>query len=178
MISKKTPYIQYFIGAFTEKAGKEYSRSKTFWISQALLGGIVVLSSFLDKLFTFPILISLMISIVSGYLLSTIFLKFVLTNSFSHKDYRLLTNKEIEKVILNTQKFWVLILVENFIFLSIFVLAITSLMHNTFKSTNFFMIVGGIFVFNVIKKAIHPYKVIKARRVLKKQMKEGKFNDK
>lgn len=50
-------------------------------------------------------------------------------------------------------------------------------MNNALKSTDFFMTLAGIFVFILIKKSVHPYQGIKARRILKKQMKEGKFND-
>lgn len=174
---KNTPYVQHFIGEFTEKTGKEYSRGKTFWISQALLGGVVALSFFLDKIFTFPVLVSLLIAILSGYLLATIFVKIALTNSFGQRDYRMLTNKEIGAAISNSQNFWVLILVELFIVLSTSILTMISLMYSSLKSTNFFMISGGIFVFILIKKSIHPYQGIKARKILKKQMKEGKFHD-
>ncbi|EKJ3581709.1 TPA: hypothetical protein ACN1ND_000270 [Enterococcus faecalis] len=117
---KNTPYIQHFIGEFTEEAGKEYSKGNTFWISQAFAGGIVVLSLFLDNIFSFPVLISLFISILSGYVLSEIFVKFILTNSFGRRDYRLLSNKEVQEAILNAKKFWVLILVEIFMILSTF----------------------------------------------------------
>lgn len=172
---ENSAYIQHFKGPFTEKAGKNYSFSGTFWLGQSILVGTAILGSVLDSIFEFPVLISIIIAIATGVICAKVFIKVMIVNSLSERDYRELSKKELLRAISNPNRFWVLWLTElGFIVVTSFV--VLFLLTQEFISGKEFIMLGlSSFVIISLHDAVHPRLMLKARKILKKQLKEGKF---
>jgi quinol-cytochrome oxidoreductase complex cytochrome b subunit len=174
---KNVPYIQHFKGSFTESAGNSYSKGGTFWLGQAILGGTAFLGMVLDAIFKFPVVISVVIAIFLGLVLGNLFIKITITNSLGEKEYRKITKEEVSRSISNSKSFWVLRIAVVFMVLGLLLMLFIQISNNKFKGKDFIILTIGIFAVVGITEAVHPKQGLKARKILKKQLKEGKFDD-
>lgn len=172
---KNVPYIQHFVGPFTEKAGKSYSFSETFWLSQALMGGVAIIANILNGMFDFPVLLSIIIAIVTGMILGKFFIQITIVHSFGKREYRELSVKEIEKALSNSKNVFGLRVAEIFMIVILFFVLLIPLLNGDFDAQSFVMTLLGVFVVTGIHSAVSPKLALKARKILKKQLKEGKF---
>ncbi|GAB2025556.1 hypothetical protein [Lactovum odontotermitis] len=177
MTLKHTPYIQHFVGPYTESAGATYSRSNTFWLGQLILPGAAIAGIFLDSLFKFPVMVGIVLAVILGCSLGEVFIKIMLTNSLGEREYRQLTQAEIKRAISNSKAFWIMLLVEGILVSGIVFVSLISLSENTFKGKDFVMFIVGTFGTVALHNSIYPHRGLKARKILKKQLKEGKYND-
>ncbi|MEQ6207111.1 hypothetical protein IGK38_000292 [Enterococcus pernyi] len=174
---KSTPYVQHFKGAYTETAGKSYSKSRTFWTSQVLMVGMVTFGTILDRLLIFPVLVSLLLVWCLGYVLAHVFIGIMITNSLGEKEYRNFSPNEIQGVVSNSPKFWILLFVEFLLTIGILFVSIISIFDHMLKGEDFIELLFGVFSLASLRKIVPPILGIKAGGILKKQIKEGKFHD-
>ena len=174
------PYIEYFEikGGSVEKTGYEYSNSITFWLSLLLLCVTNVMGLSLDKILTINPIIGLVVSIGTAILFVELILNF-LKNKIIHsqKEYRV-TKQDICSVLQQgKKKYWVLHLTNCLLTFGLFLAIIIIISNNTMLGKDFIMINLLVSVVTFIQGTIHPNKVMKARKILRKQLKAGVFSD-
>ncbi|MGG5311632.1 hypothetical protein [Enterococcus sp. DIV2381] len=174
---KNTPYVQHFKGAYTETSGRSYSKSRTFWTSQVLMAGMTTFGTILDRVLIFPVLVSLLLVLCLGYVLAHVFIEIMMTNSLGEKDYRNFSPNEIQGVVSNSRKFWMLLFVETLLTLGVFFVSIISISEQMLRGEDFIALLFCVFSLATLRKIVPSNLGIKAGKILKKQMKEGKFHD-
>lgn len=173
---KKAPYIQDFDGSHTEKAGKSYSYLNTFLLSFGILAFSSIFGIIWDFYVTLPVMISIAIFSVLGFIVGKFFIKIMITNSMSSSSYGNIKQKEINKVLKQRQTFIILNLTLWIFSISVMVGILISLSIGNIHGKSSFMLSLGWFVI-IALKSFHPQKALKAIKILKKQLKEGKFDD-
>ncbi|MCJ1976683.1 hypothetical protein [Pseudolactococcus paracarnosus] len=174
------PYIEYFEikGGNEEKTGYDYSHPNTFWLGLLLMSVTNVMGVFLDKILTINPIIGTIVSVGSAIFFIELILKF-LKNKIIHnqKEYRV-TKYDISRVLQQgTKKYWVLWLTDCLLVLGLVLAIIIIFSSNKMSGKDFIMINLLVSVVTFFQGTIHPNKVIKARRILKKQLKAGKYNE-
>lgn len=171
---RNAPYIQMFR---TSKKEKSYSYTNTFFLSYAFLGVIGLGGLILDNFFKFPVLISLLTSVLTGFSLGRIIVYLTITKSFSEEIYDKVENKQIEKAIRNKHNLWGLRIVKWFVVLLFILFSIMLFAKSKMTGGDFIAIIFVMFGLTYMEDAIHPRKGLKAIKILKKQLEEGKFDD-
>lgn len=174
---KNVPYIQRFVGPYTEKSMGRYSKSTTFWLGQALLGFSALFGIILDAIFTFPVLISIILLLFFGVVGSKIFVRIIITNSLGRREYCCFKKKEIQKAISKPSRFWVLWLTELFCSIGLIFAIMITLSENSLSGRGFIMFGISFFTIPLLHFSVHPRLMLKARKILKKQLKEGKYDE-
>ncbi|MFK4964778.1 MULTISPECIES: hypothetical protein [Lactococcus] len=168
------PYIQRYKA---KKVVKSYSYSNTFFLSYLFLGLVGFMGIFLDYFFKFPVLISLIISILIGISLGKTVVYLTVIKLLGEKKYCKIDKKQIEKAIKNKSNLWGLRIVKWFIIVLFIIFSLMLFDKSIMAGGDFIAIILGVFGVTYIETAIHPSKGIKAIKILKKQLKEGKFDD-
>lgn len=174
---KEKPYIQYFDGPYTEKARGDYSKSNTFWLGQIVSGIVAFLSFIINALFTLPVVLSIAVAIFVGYVAGWLVGKIMVANSLRERDYKKITKEEITKCISEAHRFWVLRITEIVFAIGVFLGILLALLYGEIRGKYFLMLMLGVFVIKLLNYSVHPRLMLKARKILKKQLKEGKFDD-
>ncbi len=173
---KQTLFIQNFGGSHTEESGKSYSYFNTIWLSFGILVSAVVFGWVWDFYIKVPVIVSLIVFTVLGILTGKIFIKIMVKNSMRSRSYEDIDKNSIQKILKQRQGFVVLSLT-----LWIFAIAVTigsliALTMGKIDGESSFMLSLGWFVVSLLK-SFHPQLGIKAIKIIKKQSKEGNFND-
>lgn len=175
---KHVPYIQHFGGRFTEAGGaKSYSYINTFGLSYLLMLLVGISGTILNIFIIIPPLFGIIFALLLGIALGKIFIKIIVFNSMNEREYRPLTNREIKKVIENGKSARVLRVVIILMGLGLCLATIIYLSEERFYAKDFIMFVMASFIISSINAIGQPGKVLKAIKILKKQLKEGKFDD-
>ncbi|GAB2023881.1 hypothetical protein RyT2_29640 [Pseudolactococcus yaeyamensis] len=173
------PYIEYFEieGGNEEKTGYEYSHSNTFWLGLLLMSVTNVMGLFLDKILTINPIIGLVVSVGTAILFMELILNF-LKKKITHnqKEYRV-TKNDIYRALQHGKKIWVLRLTNCLLILGLFLAIIIIISSNKMSGKDFIMINLLVSVITFIQGTIHPNQVMKARKILKKQLKAEVFSD-
>ncbi|WP_459790274.1 hypothetical protein [Lactococcus garvieae] len=93
------------------------------------------------------------------------------------KKYCKIDKKQIEKAIKNKSNLWGLRIVKWFIIVLFIIFSLMLFDKSIMAGGDFIAIILGVFGVTYIETAIHPSKGIKAIKILKKQLKEGNFDD-
>lgn len=173
------PYIEYFEieGGNEEKTGYEYSHSNTFWLGLLLMSVTNVMGLFLDKILTINPIIGLVVSVGTAILFMELILNFLKKKiTYNQKEYRV-TKNEIYRALQHGKKIWVLRLTNCLLILGLFLAIIIIISSNKMSGKDFIMINLLVSVITFIQGTIHPNQVMKARKILKKQLKAEVFSD-
>ena len=173
------PYIEYFEieGGNEEKTGYEYSHSNTFWLGLLLMSVTNVMGLFLDKILTINPIIGLVVSVGTAILFMELILNFLKKKiTYNQKEYRV-TKNEIYRALQHGKKIWVLRLTNCLLILGLFLAIIIIISSNKMSGKDFIMINLLVSVITFIQGTIHPNQVMKARKILKKQLKAEIFSD-
>ena len=173
------PYIEYFEikGGNEEKTGYEYSHSNTFWLGLILMSVTNVMGLFLDKILTINPIIGSVVSVGTAILFMELILNF-LKKKITHnqKEYRV-TKNDIYRALQHGKKIWVLRLTNCLLILGLFLAIIIIISSNKMSGKDFIMINLLVSVVTFIQGTTHPNRVMKARKILKKQLKAEIFSD-
>lgn len=173
------PYIEYFEieGGNEEKTGYEYSHSNTFWLGLLLMSVTNVMGLFLDKILTINPIIGLVVSVGTAILFMELILNFLKKKiTYNQKEYRV-TKNDIYRALQHGKKIWVLRLTNCLLILGLFLAIIIIISSNKMSGKDFIMINLLVSVITFIQGTIHPNQVMKARKILKKQLKAEVFSD-
>ena len=173
------PYIEYFEieGGNEEKTGYEYSHSNTFWLGMLLMSVTNVMGLFLDKILTINPIIELEENVGTAILFMELILNFLKKKiTYNQKEYRV-TKNEIYRALQHGKKIWVLRLTNCLLILGLFLAIIIIISSNKMSGKDFIMINLLVSVITFIQGTIHPNQVMKARKILKKQLKAEVFSD-
>ena len=175
----KEPYIQWFQGYDANGHTSEYSKSNTFWLGMTVSGFAAILGIILDKIFVFPVFLSLVVAGAVGIILGKFLLKMMIEKYMGKREYRKITKVEILQVIERpeSKKIWKLWLIEIFLILLALLGAIIMLSNGEMKGKDFIMSGISTFGITLLHCTVYPRLTMKARKILKKQLKEGKFDD-
>ena len=172
-------YIEYFEieGENEQKTGYEYSHSNTFWLGLLLMSVTNVMGLFLDKILKINPIIGLVVSVGTAILFMELILNFLKKKiTYNQKEYRV-TKNEIYRALQHGKKIWVLRLTNCLLILGLFLAIIIIISSNKMSGKDFIMINLLVSVITFIQGTIHPNQVMKARKILKKQLKAEVFSD-
>lgn len=173
---KGVPFIQNFVGPHTEAEGKSYSYLKTLLLSFIILifGGAFgwVWDSFVRISVIFSVIVFTLIGIIVG----KVIIRIMLLNSMGSRSYKKINKEDIRRVLKQRQGFIVLNITLWLFGAAVVVGSLMSLIMDEINGEGLFMLALGWFVV-IVLKSLHPQKGLKALNILKKQMKEGNFDD-
>ena len=172
---KNTPYIQHFRSPSFNKE-IVYSRSVTFWLSRLLLVGATIIGIIIDKFFVLPVLMSLVIAYSVGIVLGKILIQLMLTNFIDRKEYRKIEKEEILQILSKGKEFWILRLTEIFLYFGLIIVSIILLSQGILKGKDFIMLIVTTFGITLVHDTVYPKRRLKARKILKQQLKAGVFD--
>ncbi|OJG56180.1 hypothetical protein RV06_GL000296 [Enterococcus haemoperoxidus] len=177
-LSTRELFIQEFIGPFTEKTGSSYSKSQTWGIS-AFIGMFLI--PLIAKQFNLVSLVPNYINILCisgvGFLMGKLLTVYLIDRSKGQYIEKKFTKKDVQKILSNLSNLRILAITELiFIFgYSIFLAILPTIENISLKATI------GVFLlcFSVsgIHFSAHPFAQQKAFRILKKQIKAGKYDE-
>ena len=171
---KEVPYIQTFRG-YAIKA-RESSKNDTFWLTWLIIGGANLIGIVLDQLFKLPILFSIILALILGAIISKVFTKVCITNSLGDREYNVIPLEDIKNTILTINKIRLIWATYIFLIIGYILMSIILISGGSFKGKDFIMFILGSFAITFLHD-IRPRLILKAIKILKKQMKEGKFDD-
>lgn len=170
---KNVPYVQHLQGRAVKN--EQYSSSDTYWLTWIFIGSASVLGLILDAIFSFPSLISIILSIALGTVLAKIVIRKYVSKSLGKREYKVFAKNEVVKLVPNVKRFWLIKGVYIFSILGLLFVIMLQLSHNEFRGQDFIMFIFGSFGIVFLHDTENPRKASKARKILKKQLKEGKF---
>jgi len=136
-----------------------------------------VMGLFLDKILTINPIIGSVVSVGTAILFMELILNF-LKKKITHnqKEYRV-TKNDIYRALQHGKKIWVLRLTNCLLILGLFLAIIIIISSNKMSGKDFIMINLLVSVVTFIQGTTHPNRVMKARKILKKQLKAEIFSD-
>lgn len=173
---KRVPFVQNFVGPYTEAAGKSYSYLNTFFLSITILIVTGVFGWVWDTFIEIPAFFSVMVFTIIGIIAGKAMIKILLLNSMGSSSYKKISKKDIKRTLKQKQGFIVLNITLWGFGIAVIVGSFISLIKSKLDGEGAFMLTLGWFVI-IVLKSFHPQKGIKAIRILKKQLKEGVFDD-
>ncbi len=175
---KNRPYIQYFKSPTSEN-DKEvaYSYSVTFWLSQILMGVVSILGIILDGFVHFPVFLSIIFSLTLGGATGKILVKIIILKFIGRSEYIEIEKQDIVQIISKGKEFWILRLTEIFLYWGIILVSMICLSQGLFSGKDFIMFIIAAFSVTALHDIAQPKLMLKARKILKNQLKEGKFDD-
>ncbi|MBO0466065.1 hypothetical protein JZO73_00785 [Enterococcus plantarum] len=177
-LSKRKLFIQEFIGPYTEKSGKSYSKSQTWGIS-AFIGMFLI--PLIAKQFNLISLVPNYINILCisgvGFLMGKLLTVYLIDRSKGQYIEKKFTKKDVQKILNNSSNLRILAVTELlFIFgYSIFLIILPFIEKTSVKGI--IGIFALCFAVSGIHFSAHPFAQQKAFRILKKQMKAGMYDE-
>lgn len=171
-------FIQEFVGPYTEKAGKSYSKSNTW--AASMLGGVLVIPLLAKqfKIVSFiPIYLMVTCFFGVGWIIGKLAANLFLEKSKGKQTKKIFKRDEVMKVLKNSKNFKLVVWVQ-FLFLmgyGMFFLYSLSINNLSTEDSIILLIVG--FVTSLMHYSVHPFAQQKAFRILKKQMKAGMYDE-
>lgn len=172
-------YVEYFEikGNRKEKSGYRYSYSNTFWLTLILMFMTTIMGLLLDKFIVINPFIGSGLSIIPMAVLTEVILK-LLRNMIILKSKEEVSKSDIEELLKKSGKdYWICRMINLLLIFMIIIMIIISISDNRMSGKTFIMINLSVLVYRFMQGTIKPARVIKARRILKKQLREGKFDD-
>ena len=173
----QTTYIENFEIVGTQKKGDKYSKANTFWLTMVLISVISLVGFILDRLFIIPPVIGFICASIIGIAPVKIALKRISKRSFV-KSYDEVSKEDVVNVLKSgTRHFWGLLVTNWIISMCLVLLFIIAVSESKMQGKFFITIILGMVFVTFIETTVRPKQSIKARKILRKQLKEGKFDD-
>ncbi|MEI5993933.1 hypothetical protein [Candidatus Enterococcus mansonii] len=177
-LSTQELFIQEFEGPFTEKAGGSYSKSTTWSIS--MLGGMVIIP-LLAKQFKFvsfmPIYLTVLYISGASWFLGKFLANILVEKSKGQITKRIFKKEEVVKVLKNSKNLIPLAWLERLFFVGYIVFFLFSLSMEDISTEIAIELILFCFGIGLIHYSVHPLRQRKAFRILKRQLKAGKFDE-
>lgn len=173
---EEVPFIQNFVGSHTEAAGKSYSHLNTFLLSFIILIFAGAFGWVWDSFVKIPVIISIIVFTIIGIVIGKTIFRIMVSNSMGSRNYEKINQENIRRVLKQRQGFIVLNITLWVFGIAVIVGSLIALMMGKIDGEASFMLALGWFVI-VVLKSFHPQKGLKAIKILKRQLKEGIFND-
>ncbi|MFK4568343.1 hypothetical protein [Enterococcus sp. UD-01] len=177
-LSTRELFIQEFIGLFTEKASRSYSKSNT-WIT-SMVGGILLIP-LLAKQFNFISFVPIYLTVIciSGvsWFLGKILASFLVEKSKGSIVKREFKKEEVKKVLKNSKNLIPLAWIERLFFIGYIIFLLLSFSMENISTKIVVELILFCFGIGLLHYSVHPLIQQKAFRILKKQMKEGKYDE-
>lgn len=171
-------FIQEFVGPFTEKAGRSYSKSNT-WLT-GMVGGMLIVP-LLAKQFNFisfmPIYLTVICISGASWFLGKFLANFLVEKSKGSIVKRTFKKEEVEKVLENSKNVIPLAWIERLCFVGYTIFFLFSLSMENISTKIVIEIILFCFGIGLLHYSVHPLIQQKALRILKKQMKAGKYDE-
>lgn len=173
---KEVSFIQNFVGSHTEAEGKSYSYLKTILLSFVILLIAGAFGWLWDSFVRISAIFSVMVFTIIGITVGKAVIRIMLLNSMGSRSYKKINKEDIRRVLKQRQGFIVLNITLWLFGVAVVVGSLISLIMDKINGEGPFMLALGWFVV-IVLKSLHPQKGLKAIKILKKQMKEGNFDD-
>lgn len=173
---EEVPFIQNFVGSHTEAEGKSYSYLKTILLSFVILLIAGAFGWLWDSFVRISAIFSVMVFTIIGITVGKAVIRIMLLNSMGSRSYKKINKEDIRRVLKQRQGFIVLNITLWLFGVAVVVGSLISLIMDKINGEGSFMLALGWFVV-IVLKSLHPQKGLKAIKILKKQMKEGNFDD-
>lgn len=173
---EEVPFIQNFVGSHTEAEGKSYSYLKTILLSFVILLIAGAFGWLWDSFVRISAIFSVMVFTIIGITVGKAVIRIMLLNSMGSRSYKKINKEDIRRVLKQRQGFIVLNMTVWLFGVAVVVGSLISLIMDKINGEGSFMLALGWFVV-IVLKSLHPQKGLKATKILKKQMKEGNFDD-
>jgi hypothetical protein len=173
---EEVPFIQNFVGSHTESEGKSYSYLKTILLSFVILLIAGAFGWLWDSFVRISVIFSVMVFTIIGIIVGKAVIRIMLLNSMGSRSYKKINKEDIRRVLKQRQGFIVLNITLWLFGVAVVVGSLISLIMDKINGEGSFMLALGWFVV-IVLKSLHPQKGLKAIKILKKQMKEGNFDD-
>lgn len=177
-LSKSELFIQEFDGPFTEKARGSYSKSSTWSIS--MVGGLLIIP-LLAKQFKFvsfmPIYLTVLCLFGVGWIIGKLLANQFVEKSRGKRIKKNFKKEEVMKVLRNSSNLKLLVWVQFIFLLGYGMFFLYSLSINRLSTENTILLLLVSFVTSLMHYSVHPFAQQKAFRILKKQMKSGKYDE-
>lgn len=173
---EEVPFIQNFVGSHTEAEGKSYSYLKTILLSFVILLIAGAFGWLWDSFVRISAIFSVMVFTIIGITVGKAIIRIMLLNSMGSRSYKKINKEDIRRVLKQRQGFIVLNITLWLFGVAVVVGSLISLIMDKINGEGSFMLALGWFVV-IVLKSLHPQKGLKAIKILKKQMKEGNFDD-
>lgn len=173
---EEVPFIQNFVGSHTEAEGKSYSYLKTILLSFVILLIAGAFGWLWDSFVRISAIFSVMVFTIIGITVGKAVIRIMLLNSMGSRSYKKINKEDIRRVLKQRQGFIVLNMTLWLFGVAVVVGSLISLIMDKINGEGSFMLALGWFVV-IVLKSLHPQKGLKAIKILKKQMKEGNFDD-
>ncbi|GAB2025559.1 hypothetical protein [Lactovum odontotermitis] len=172
---KNLLYVQQLIGRAAK--AEPYSKSNTFWLTWIIMGSASFLGLLLDQMFTLSLVISMVLALILGAALAKILIKVYVINSLGKREYKKFTSSEVITLISNRKRFWLIKGTYIVLTIGMMLVIMIRLLDGGFRGKDFIMFIVGSFGIVFLHDTENPFKASKARKILKKQLKAGKFDD-
>lgn len=173
---EEVPFIQNFVRSHTEAEGKSYSYLKTILLSFVILLIAGAFGWLWDSFVRISAIFSVMVFTIIGITVGKAVIRIMLLNSMGSRSYKKINKEDIRRVLKQRQGFIVLNMTLWLFGVAVVVGSLISLIMDKINGEGSFMLALGWFVV-IVLKSLHPQKGLKAIKILKKQMKEGNFDD-
>lgn len=173
---EEVPFIQNFVGSHTESEGKSYSYLKTILLSFVIFLIAGAFGWLWDSFVRISVIFSVMVFTIIGIIVGKAVIRIMLLNSMGSRSYKKINKEDIRRVLKQRQGFIVLNITLWLFGVAVVVGSLISLIMDKINGEGSFMLALGWFVV-IVLKSLHPQKGLKAIKILKKQMKEGNFDD-
>ena len=173
---RKIPFIQNFGGSHTEASGKSYSYLNTFLLSIGLLALTGILGWVWDSFIKVPIIVSLVAFTILGIVAGKLFFRIMVVNSMRNRSYEKINKRVVQAVFKQRQNFIVLNMTLWIFAIGVIMGSLIMLINQKASGKGFLILAISWFVV-IVLKSFHPQKGLKAIKILKRQLKEGIFND-
>ena len=172
----KTVYVETFrLNGFKKEADGN-SFMNTVWLGVVFIAVIGVFGKILDAFITIPPILGFSFACAIGYFPVKLLIEWLSKRAVAVST-RKASKKEIENVFgKRVGQLWVMQVGVWIVYVCLFFTFLISLSENRLKGGGLIAVTLGVLGFTIIQTTAQPRQSIKARKILKKQLKEGKFD--
>lgn len=170
-------FVQEFVGPFTEKAGNSYSKS-TVW-SLVMFIGLIIFPVIAKRLLPIKrpsIYLLVLWLFLLGWGIGFLFYKIFLANSKGNIENRVFNKKEILAIIENLKRAKSLAWIEIIFSVGYVLFFFYSFSLNELLPQDSILVILTGFIVSLLHYSVSPISQRKVLRILKKQLKEGKYD--
>lgn len=171
-------FIQEFVGPFIEKSGESKLQSNIWRIS--MVGGMLILPLLAKQFQILPFLpIYLMVLLIFGvgWFIGFILNILLVEKSKGKRTIKEFKKEEIQTILKNSSNLRLLECTQITFFVGYTVFFLYSTLLDNLSSKNGILIFLVGFLTSLMHYSVHPFAQRKAYRILKKQLKEGKYDE-
>lgn len=177
-LSTRELFIQEFVGPYTEKAGKSYSKSNTWIIS--MLGGVLIIPLMAKQFNLIPFLPTYLMVLClfgAGWILGKILANLLVEKSKGKRIKKTFKKEEVTKVVKNSKNLKLLAWVEMIFLIGYCMFFLYSFLIEKISTQDSIELLILGFITSLMHYSVYPIAQQKAFRILKKQMKAGMYDE-